>query len=144
MLRSVGTLVDIAAALQPNDAVCAVPMVPFQLTFVAVAWFPACSVMVASQLRISVVGVVNVQRSVHPLIAGPLFVMSTSAENPPVQELITVYVHVTAVCAVAGRAMAAIGISVASAIRQARKRANRINLLPMAALYIRTRIRTRK
>lgn len=90
MVRSVGTPVDTAAALQPNDAVIPVGMVPFQLMFVAVATFPACSVITADQARTSAVEVVNVHRSVHPFIAGPLLTMSTLAVNPPLQLLETV------------------------------------------------------
>ena len=117
MVRSVGTPVDTAAALQPNVAVCPARMVLSQFMLVAVARFPACSVMTAIQLWTFDVGVVNVQRSVHPLIAGPLLVMDTLAVNPPLQEEFTVYVQVTDVLAAAGRA-AASGISVAATISQ--------------------------
>jgi len=137
MVRSVGTPVDIAAALQPNEVVAPLRMVPFQLMFVAVARFPSCSVMIADQPRTSAVGVVNVHRSVHPLITGPLLVMSTSAVNPPFQESDTVYAQVTAGSAAAGLVAAASGSSVAAAATQTRHCANPIDFHVMAALYIR-------
>jgi hypothetical protein len=89
MVRSVGTAVQAARALQPIEAVSPGGRVPFQLMFVAVAWFP-CSVMTADQTPTSDVGVRNVHCSVHPLTAGPVLVMSTFAVNPPVQEVVTV------------------------------------------------------
>ena len=89
MVRSVGTAVEAARALQPIEAVSPVGMALFQLMFVSVAWFP-CSVMDADQTTPSEVGVGNVHRSVHPLTAGPLLVMFTFAVNPLPQELVTV------------------------------------------------------
>jgi hypothetical protein len=141
MVRSVGTAVATALALHPTETVRPAGMTPSQLRFVAVAWFP-CSVMTAAQTPPSDVGVGNVHRSVHPLIAGPLFVMSTFAVNPPAQLLVTVYVQVTPVSAVAGRATAISEISVAAAVSQTRQFANRINFQAMAALYIRMVMRT--
>ena len=89
MVRSVGTTVEAARALQPIEAVNPAGMALFQLMFVAVARFP-CSVMAADQTVPSDVGVRNVHCSVHPLIAGPLLVMSTFAVNPPGQDVVTV------------------------------------------------------
>lgn len=85
MVKSVGAAVDMARALQPNEITLPVRINPFQLVFVAEILTASRSDMIADQAWIFVVGLPKVQRTVHPLIAGPLLAMLTLAVNPPGQ-----------------------------------------------------------